>query len=76
MAGCLLVDGGTGQTSITLTEPNSCTGYILMTSTEYSLMSSPFNDFDTEAFSIMFGTLCVLFLMGYGAGFVARKLGR
>lgn len=74
MAACLLATDA-GYSVVADTAPSSCTGYILLTSAEYTA-SNPFSELDT---GLALQLLCFelgLFILAFAAGFISRKLGR
>ena len=75
MPACLLVDATSSAISITSTEPNSCAGYILLTSAEYTA-SNPFSGFDVSVTSEIFAWELTAFISAFAVGLIARKLGR
>lgn len=54
--------------------PDSCTGYILITSTEYTALKSPFTEFDLTVFSYVTGFLLTIFVSGFVAGLIVRRM--
>ena len=76
MTACLLVSADSSAISITPTEPNSCTGYILMTGAEYQVNQSPFADFDSDLFLELLAWMLAIFITAFSTGIIARKLGK
>ncbi len=56
--------------------PDSCTGYVLVTSTEYKLLSSPFAEFDADLFQELVIYFLLALIGSFAAGLIAKKLGR
>ncbi len=54
----------------------SCPGYVLVTSAEYQLLSSPFADFDAELFQELVLYFLLALIGSFAAGLIAKKLGR
>lgn len=72
MSACLLVDGGTFSLLLE-TAPDSCSGFILVTATEYKSNQNAFADFDYVTFSTVLVFLLTTAITGFVGGFVARK---
>lgn len=62
--------------AITADLPDSCTGYVLVTSTEYKLLSSPFAEFDADLFQELILYFLLALIGSFAAGLIAKKLGR
>lgn len=74
MASCLVLNGS----QYVISDMTPCTGYILMTQTDYDKVSglSDLLVFDSGQFMEITGYLILLFITGYVTGLIARKLGR
>lgn len=56
--------------------PDSCTGYVLVTSTEYKLLSSPLAAFDSDLFTQIVIWFLITFIAAFAGGFISKKLGK
>ncbi|MND69167.1 hypothetical protein D3C80_606310 [compost metagenome] len=74
MASCLVLNGS----QYVISDITPCTGYILMTQTDYDKVSglADLLVFDSDQFMQITGYLILLFISGYVAGIIARKLSR
>lgn len=75
MTACLLVTDSAFSVTADMA-PDSCTGYILMTSAEYRVNQNPFADIDYPTLLTLLGFELGVFITAFACGFIARKLGR
>jgi len=74
MAACLLA--ASDAISITGAAPDSCSGYVLLSSAEYADVKSPLSTIDQATVIQLFSLELVLFVSAFACGFICRKLGR
>lgn len=74
MAGCLIVDNG--EVSITQDGMETCTGFILVTVTEYQQAMNPLSTFDRDVAYQVTGYLFLSFFVGHSIGRLVKWLGR
>ena len=74
MAGCLLVNNG--AVSITQDTMDTCTGYILVTVTEYKQAMNPLSTFDKDVAYNTSGFLLLTFITAHAAGRLVKWLGK
>lgn len=56
--------------------PDSCVGYVLITNTEYKLLSSPLAEFDSDIFTQIIIWFLITFVAAFAGGFISKKLGK
>jgi hypothetical protein len=74
MAGCLLVQDGAA--SITQDGMDTCTGYILVTVTEYKQAINPLSTFDKDVAYEVSGWMLLTFITAHCAGRLVKWLGK
>lgn len=74
MSACLVVNNG--QAQITQDQLDTCSGYVLVTVTEYKQQVGALSNFDKDVAYEVSGFMLLTFLSGHFAGRLVKWLGK